>query len=276
MSDKHTTTIVAAQEAHVAPQPVHPLALEAMQRGLDPDTLERLMGLQERWEANEARKAYARAMVALKRELPSVIEHDGTVDYQPRGKDRVHYTHATLAGVMRVIDPILTRNGFTVTYQTESKDRLIQVTCRVTHSEGHFEDTGPVGAQADSSGGKNGAQGIASTITYLRRYLVLTALGIATADMKGEPQGPQVAEADAIDPQRNMRAMRAVAKAGFTKDEAEEHVGRPVPEWTTADLRVVRDWLNSATDKPDPATGELTPEEEERMERDLAEREQDS
>ena len=40
----------------------------AVQQGADLDRLERLMALQERWEANEARTAFVAAMTAFKAE----------------------------------------------------------------------------------------------------------------------------------------------------------------------------------------------------------------
>ena len=46
------------------PTPSHLLQM-AVQQGADLDKLERLMALQERWEATEARKAYDTAFAAL-------------------------------------------------------------------------------------------------------------------------------------------------------------------------------------------------------------------
>lgn len=48
-----------------APTPMDLLSI-AMDQGADLDRLERLMMMQERWEANEARKAYLSAFAAFK------------------------------------------------------------------------------------------------------------------------------------------------------------------------------------------------------------------
>jgi hypothetical protein len=52
--------------------------------------------------------------------------------------------------------------------------------CIVEHRDGHSEDTS-LTAQPDNSGKKNSIQAIGSTITYLQRYLLKLALGIAAS-----------------------------------------------------------------------------------------------
>jgi hypothetical protein len=65
----------------------------------------------------------------------------------------------------------------------------VSVTCVVTHEGGHFEET-TLHAGADNSGGKNSIQSIGSTITYLQRYTLKPALGLAAArDDDGQAAG---------------------------------------------------------------------------------------
>lgn len=270
MSDSHTTAIVEAPQAALEErQRMHPMVEAAMRGGtLDPDTLEKLLALQERWEAGEARKAYARALTALKRDLPTVIGKDQTVDFKNKTGRRTYYTHASLAGVMEAVTGPLTAHGFSLSWIPATGERgAVRVTCRLTHSEGHHEECS-LSAPADTSGSKNPAQAIASTITLLSRYTALSLLGIATADMS-EPTGERTRSAEDVDPDRNMRAIRAVMKAGRSAVDAVELVGRPVSEWTTDDLRTIRDWLEPPPD-PELTDGKLSAEQEEQMERDIA------
>jgi hypothetical protein len=62
-----------------------------------------LLEVQREYEANEARKAYAMALVNLKRDLPTVIARDKTVDFTGSSGKRTTYTHASLAGVMDAV-----------------------------------------------------------------------------------------------------------------------------------------------------------------------------
>jgi hypothetical protein len=116
------------------------------------------------------------------------------------------------------------------------------VTCTLTHSHGHTESA-TLASPADKSGSKSDAQGIASTITLLQRYSALSLLGIATADMP-EPTGET--DPEAVDSARNLRAMKACSDAGHTRAEAEARTGKPLEQWTVADLDVLREWLRPA------------------------------
>ena len=109
---------LAVQEA--APMPaVTPMAMLqlAVEKGASVEQLERLMALQERYEANEAKKEFVAAMTRFK-ENPKIIEKNATVDFtSPKG--RTLYKHATLANVCDVIGPALSEVGISHRWETE-------------------------------------------------------------------------------------------------------------------------------------------------------------
>ena len=235
MTDTHKAEIVHAEPREV--QRMHPVVAQAMKAGPDPQTLRELLEVQRDWEAGEARKAFTRAMAALKRDLPTVIAKDQLVDYVSKSGQRTRYTHTSLAAAMEAITEPLYRHGFSLGWKSETADRVVRVTAELSHTEGHVERT-TLEAPPDTSGHKNPAQAVASTITLLQRYTALSLLGIATADMQ-DPTGEEQAE-DAVDPRRNMAAVRALAEAGIDRAAAEAHVGRSVSEWTRADRDQLR------------------------------------
>jgi hypothetical protein len=223
------------------PTRMHPMVRAAMAQAPDPATLRELLAVQREWEADEARRAFTTALVALKRELPAVIGRDQKVDYAS-SKGRVHYTHASLAGVMDAVTPALAKYGFSVSWSPATEGSSVTVTCKLTHAGGHQEQT-TISAPADTSGAKSPSQGVASTITLLSRYTALALLGIATADMvepNGSPPTP-----DQIDSARNLKAAGALKKYGRTVDQAEQFLGRKVAEWTTADVEKLREWVKA-------------------------------
>src|SRR5690606_2270861 len=118
------------------------------------------------------------------------------------------------------------------------REGKVEVTCRLTHSEGHSEET-TLPAPPDKSGMKSDAQAIASTITLLQRYSLLSLLGIATADMP-EPTGERDRSAE-IDLDRNLNAVAQIVRRGRTKEAAEAHVGKPCSQWTGADIDELRE-----------------------------------
>ena len=83
-----------------------------------------------------------------------------------------------------------------------------------------------------------------STITYLRRYLALSLLGIATADMK-DPT-PPAPDGNKVDMEKNQAAAGWIKKIGRSLNSAEEYLGRPWQEWTADDLDAIRTWGKQA------------------------------
>ena len=165
----------------------------AVEKGASVEQLERLMALQERYEANEAKKEFVAAMTRFK-ENPKIIEKNATVDFTS-AKGRTHYKHATLANVCDVIGPALSEVGISHRWETEQLEGgMIRVTCILTHARGHSEKVF-LQAGRDESGNKNNIQAVGSTVTYLQRYTLLAATGMAVADQRdddgrgGQPMG---------------------------------------------------------------------------------------
>jgi len=153
---------------------------DAVKGGADLEKLEKLLELQIKWEANEAMKAYHKAMAAFKQN-PPVIEKDKTVAYK-----EVKYNHASLANVVLKITAELSKHGLSAHWTTK-QNGAVTVTCKITHVLGHSEET-TLTAQADTTGSKNPIQAMGSTLSYLQRYTLLSATGLATSEMDNDAQ----------------------------------------------------------------------------------------
>jgi hypothetical protein len=175
------TAVAKAEPQNTLPAAVTPMEMldRALSSGAAPETLEKLMNLQERWEKSEARKAFDAAMSAAKAEMP-VIFKNREVDFTSQ-KGRTNYRHEDLAGIARVVDPILTKHGLSYRYRTTSEPNApVTVTIIVSHRLGHSEET-TLSAGRDETGNKNSIQAIGSTVTYLQRYTLKAALGLAAS-----------------------------------------------------------------------------------------------
>jgi len=159
--------------------PISPLAsaaeLVSKDGNMDVAKLKELLDVQERWEANEAKKAFMVAMAEFKVTPPEILK-DQTVSYK-----QTSYKHASLHNVTSCINKALSEHGLTASWVTSQDKEFIKVTCKITHIMGHSEETS-LTAAPDTSGSKNPIQAIGSTVTYLQRYTLLALVGLATSD----------------------------------------------------------------------------------------------
>lgn len=192
-------TGIASAEAIVSPRRIAPepqstaltpmdMLSRAVSQGANIDMIEKLMSLHERWEANQARKAFDAAIAAAKAEIP-VIQKNREVDFTS-AKGRTNYRHEDLGEIARTVDPVLARHGLAYRFRVSSEpNEPVTVTCVVSHRDGHFEETTLRGGR-DDSGNKNAIQQIGSTISYLQRYTLKSALGLAASkDDDGHASG---------------------------------------------------------------------------------------
>jgi hypothetical protein len=151
----------------------------AVEQGADMDKLEKLMALQERWEKNQAEKAFNQAMSDFSSNLPTIektvyVEHfDGY--------------HADIGLMAKMVREAMAPHGLSFRWNTDQGDK-ITVTCIVKHRDGHSEST-PLSSSPDKSGGKNDIQAIGSAVKYLERYTLEAATGIVASGADDDGQG---------------------------------------------------------------------------------------
>lgn len=172
--------VVKMEPAHV-PAVVTPMDMidRAISSGASVEALEKLMALQERWEANQGRKAFDRAIAEAKAEIPPIIKNR-EVDFSTT-KGRTHYRHEDLAQIAATVDPILSHHGLSYRFRTAQEGQTVTVTCILSHRDGYSEET-TLSSAADQSGNKNHIQAIGSAATYLQRYTLKMALGLAASN----------------------------------------------------------------------------------------------
>ncbi|MGX9983928.1 ERF family protein [Methylobacterium fujisawaense] len=167
--------------------------IERMARdpSVDPDRIERFMVMAREARAEQARVAFNAAMSACQADLPRVLRdarnsHSGA-------------SYARLESIAKATAPIIARHGFSLSFDTEPSpiQGHLRVSCTCAHEAGHERayhlDLPPDTAGAQGKANKTPIQGIGSTITYARRYLVLQVFNIALTndphDTDGAPAG---------------------------------------------------------------------------------------
>lgn len=184
----------------------------AIQSNANIETLERLMALQERWEANEARRAYVEAMAAFKAE-PMTIFKRKAVNFTTRDNDVVSYKHAELSDITEVVCPAMSKHGLSHRWNVSQAGDVITVDCIVTHRLGHSEKVTMQG-KPDASGKKNPIQQVASTVQYLQRYTLLAATGMSTKGTDDDGNGGPDSEGLGADEEALLDQFREAALDG--------------------------------------------------------------
>lgn len=178
---------VAKQEFSGDVNPSQLLSL-AVQQGADLAKMEKLMDLKERWEKNEARKAFVAALSAFKAAPPDLSKNKHVRIPHKDGRGFTEYDHATLDHVSSEIGKALAKQGMSHRWDVEQMEGgVIKVTCVLQHILGHSERV-TLQSLADTSGSKNSIQAIGSTISYLQRYTLMSATGVAAKDQDDDGQ----------------------------------------------------------------------------------------
>lgn len=199
--------MTAPEEAAITPMNIISIAIA---QNADVDKLTKLLELQERWDANQAKKAYDAAMAKFKADPPSISKNKHVKFGQ------TEYDHATLDHVCEVLTPALSAVGISHKWAVDQNGPEIAVSCILTHEMGHSEKT-TLRANPDNSGSKNPIQAIGSSVNYLQRYTLLAATGMAAGvddDGGGMPDQAFVDLLSPIEGARNEQDLQqAFAKA---------------------------------------------------------------
>jgi hypothetical protein len=171
------------QEVQVLPehQPVTPLDMLnlAISKGASMEQLEKLMDLKERWDSNEAKKAYVVAMSNFKANPPVIVKDMLNKQYSSK--------YSSLGNFVNTVNPELSRHGLSAKWELD-QSQGIKVTCVMTHVQGHAESVSMV-APADTSGQKNPIQQIKSTVTYLELATFQAITGLVSSDATLDDDG---------------------------------------------------------------------------------------
>lgn len=175
------TAVTKSKSPTLVDQTMHLMQI-SIERGASPEEITALMELrrelQEEYTERQFHKSKSRFLTALpiikKRKEAKIAPKNGGVPYV--------YHYASLEDIVETIKPYLELHGFSYRWvELVTPEGMINVTCILTHTEGHQEMCSMTG-MLDQSGGKNAIQMLGSTSTYLRRYTLTGVMGIATAD----------------------------------------------------------------------------------------------
>lgn len=160
------------------------LIQQGLESGASIEVMERMFNLQERWEKNQAKKAFDQAMSDFQSELPEIKKTKQVKDRN----GKLLYSYAPIEQIVSQVKTGLSKVGLSYSIKTEmSKDEKgltigVKSTVVVKHIAGHsefYEMEVPLGTKTDIM---SQSQVIAAASTFSKRYAFSNAFGIMTAD----------------------------------------------------------------------------------------------
>lgn len=143
------------------------------------ESLDKLMALKERHEANEAKKAFNAAVAAFKSEAITVTKDKDNNQYKSK--------YTSLGNLVSTVSPYLSKHGLSADWDID-QSQGIKVTCTLSHALGHSKSVSFT-APPDKSGAKNVIQEIKSTITYAKAVTFESVCGLASTDANMDDDG---------------------------------------------------------------------------------------
>lgn len=162
----------------------------AVENNVDADQLEKLMDLQERYEANQARRAFAEAMARFQAKCPRIAK-TGKAKVRMKSGGEYGYTFPKLDEILSTIQPHLDANGLSVAFSDfRIENHMLSLSCVVRHCGGHAEDF-PFAVPVDEGMSINKMQQVGVSNSYCKRYALCNALNLVGTDLDNDGNLPQ-------------------------------------------------------------------------------------
>ncbi len=174
---------MAKDKAEIVVRKSEPLSIEglisqAIDKGISVETMERLLSMRKELKAEAATEAYTAALGQFQRDVPVIKK---TKQVMNKDGQTVRYQYAPLDGIVSQIKKDLAANELSYSWDVKHTEGHMDVTCKITHVMGHSE-TSTLQIPIDKEGFMTAPQKYASAQTFAKRYTLLNALGITTAD----------------------------------------------------------------------------------------------
>lgn len=184
------------------------------------ETLERLFELRSKVKAENAKEAFVEALGAFQQSCPVIKKTKKVLNKDGRS---VRYQYAPLDSISEQIKTPMRNVGLSYSWDTLHEEGHMKVSCKITHKLGHFE-TSTLEIPIDKEGFMTAPQKYASAQTFAKRYTLLNALGITTADEDDDSLStPKESDAKSSKAKIMLR-LRTLGEKTGTKEEVETAV----------------------------------------------------
>lgn len=155
----------------------------AIENNIDIEKFEKLISLAQMLEKEKAKRDFYESFSKFQSSIPTIFKNSEV----NMGYGKPKYNYATLSDIITNIQKPLGEANLSFRWEISNNNDIITVTCILSHAGGYELQTS-IQAGKDATPGKSNVQAIASTITYLKRYTLVSLLGIGTADPDDDAQ----------------------------------------------------------------------------------------
>lgn len=159
------------------------LLMKAVESNVNVETLEKLLSMREKLNAEQARTAYFESLSGFQSECPVIKKSREVKDKN----GRVRYSYASLDDIVGQVSHLLNKHGLSYNIHTEVSNGNLIATTTVHHKAGHSESSAFL-VPIDKEAFMNDAQKVGSASTFAKRYSFMNALGILTGDKDDDSQ----------------------------------------------------------------------------------------
>lgn len=150
----------------------------AIANNVSPEQMLQYYQLDREIKADAARNAFNEAFAQFKAEAVTILKNTKVASGPLSGT-----MYANLYDVVAAVIPALAKHGLSHSWKLSKDEKdWMEVTCFIRHPQGH-SDSVSMGAAPDSGPGRNAIQARGSAKTYLERYTLLAATGMAAGGM---------------------------------------------------------------------------------------------
>lgn len=198
---------------------VTPMALleRALEKDVDPERLEKLMDLQDRWQSKQAETAFAQAMNRCQGEIGRISAD--------KSNSQTRSLYASYAALDRALRPVYARHGLALSFDTGEweRDDEILVLCHVSHEAGHTR-TYRAAMPADGKGAKGRdfmtkTHAAGSAMSYGMRYLLKLIFNVAIGDDPDDDDGNAASTQEVMASDKQLAEIQDFVGAGKVTDQ---------------------------------------------------------
>lgn len=203
----------------VAPS-IDSILATAVESGRSPEELGRLLDVYERMKTIQREAEFNEAFARFQAECPT-IRRDRQADIVTKSGSKFGYSYASLDEIERVILPVLTKHGFSRSYDSKVDGANLLVVCRLSHRSGHSREA-CFPCPTESTGAMSAAQKYGAALTYARRqsFVSVCGLSVGDPDVDGADDGGEPPKRITVEQVRSLQDFIIEVGADLTKLKA--------------------------------------------------------